>query len=190
MIVRPAKNKQENHEFYQQGLLGNYLNSWDSLSDLVNDPSFHEGKVCLRTLHEPGIQLPNYCTPIPFQNVAGTVKHWSHEYGVKYEDIRYFEPAPYTVTFQGEVRDTAELGLYIIGSKLNMMMRPALKHHPLYIYGLAAKFYLQKYMDPESYEHCQYLLSLPDLGAIEFSCFEHSLGAYNWNTIFWEVRSY
>jgi hypothetical protein len=99
------------------------------------------------------------------------------------------------ITFQGEYsEDGGQPELRYTHVKLPMLY--AFKKQSLRAVGYKARLLVQHFMDPASLET---LYELTDkhtsfsnvyVPTIEFTCYDVAVGAWNRNTVFWEVRNY
>lgn len=101
------------------------------------------------------------------------------------------------IILQGECTRRCD-GFWLHYNTKPMDMRPALKDpDSRHVGGSAAVAVLKHYMDADSYENLQRLLSEYDDGpsspwpvAVEFTVCDRPVGHLGLRTIFWEVRSY
>jgi hypothetical protein len=63
---------------------------------------------------------------------------------------------------------------------------PVMKH----AYGLLARSLVHSYMDAPSWDCLQDLFDRYPDSIVEFTVYDHRLGRFGWNTVFWEVRNY
>lgn len=92
-------------------------------------------------------------------------------------------------TINGELQ-RAECGLELHYSIQPTVMREALKI-PIDVKGLTAKYVLEHYCNPKSYDMLMELLDLYPDHVIEFTVFNKDVGVMpGHNTIVWEVRRY
>lgn len=193
-MVRTPETKQENYILYHQGYYGNHLKFWDSLDSFFLDLDAglwnRNVPVALRTVHLPGIKLPNYCSKTYPDDVTSLATRWIKEFSVKPEQIVLNEIGPdKDIVLQGEImRSEKHYDLFF--SELKMMMRPALKIAPQHACGLAAIKRVENVMDSSSYDNLHRLFDEFPEAIIEFSTYSRSVGVLNLNTVFWEVRGY
>jgi hypothetical protein len=193
-MVSTPKNKQENYELYHRGYYGNHLKFWISLEDFFIDLDTGawsvEEPVVLRTVHLPGIKLPDYCSRTKPSEVTALATRWVKDYGVKFDQIVLNEIGPdKDIVLQGEImRTERHYDLYF--STMQVMMRKALRWNPQHACGLAAIKRVEQVMDDSSFDNLHRLFDeFPD-AIIEFSTYAVPLGVLKLNTVFWEVRAY
>lgn len=111
--------------------------------------------------------------------------------GVRHSDLIIGPCAPdHRVTLQAELR-RSEHGYEMLASLMSgTNTRRSIPHLASTFTGLVAKNHLDAWMDATSRDCLDWMLETYPDSIIEFSCYDHKLGALNWNTIFWEVRNY
>lgn len=188
------QTKRENYELYHRGYYGNHLKFWSCLEDFFIDLDTGiwnpKVPVALRTVHSPGIKLPNYCSVTETDEVLNLATRWMKDFGIKSDQIVLNEIGPdREIVLQGEImRSERHYDLHF--STMKTMMRSALRYAPQHACGLAALKRVETTMDTSSFENLQRLFDEFPEGIIEFSTYSIPVGVLNLNTVFWEVRNY
>lgn len=171
-------NKTIFYKYYNRGLFGNRLRSWNSYKKLMEDP--YNGNVTIRSLKTA--YASQY--EVPKQNVLskiiGPVEHY-----------KFNESAPeHDMIVQGELM-TLPGGLYFYYSFEKLPMKVALSVCPKHDTGLIVNEILRYTCTPSSYEDILELLDTYKNHVIELSVFNKNVGILpHRNTIIWEVRLY
>lgn len=183
------KSKAEFYGLYYSHQLGNHsrlyhIKPTDTVSSVQRTVPWANHPVMVRH------RVPNspYCR---FDLSLPQYLEWIKELGLRQEEFYVNELLPdHANSLQGEVTRSydGDVNLwYSIGSGLRM--RPAYAAMKS-IDGLRARLLLKYFMDGSSHDFLQDLLvEYPD-SAIEFCCYDRSVGLMGWNTIFWEIRDY
>jgi hypothetical protein len=181
---RPVLNKRDFRRRFIRNEFGNRGPTWNSLAEY--QASGYRGLVHIRNGAVAGGQT--------FYNVGS--KNVSHVWAkaLKLQPTGWFVAAmaPHDKgTIQGEIRRSVDhLDLVYCSAKLPM--REAMNKGPISnINGVMAEQVMKYYLNSNSYEWLQYLLTAYDDHVIEFSCFSVPWGTIaNHNTVWWEVRKY
>lgn len=183
----PVLNKTDFAKRYQEGEFGNASPTWDNLRDWMDNCEL-PGKTLyhLRNRNRGGPTLYN----IPKREL---IDGWTTmlQKGVSPKDIYISAMCPTEkTTLQGEVMETGE-GLYLYYTRVAKPMREALREASSHATGLGAVSLLRTYLDANSYEWLQELLSLYPGHVVEFTSLSTCWGTLpRYNTLFWEVRYY
>ncbi len=178
-------SKEIAYKIYNQGLLFNRLNVWNSVKELLN--SGYKGTVSIR--YKGGSRGSGfYAYSVPVSEVRKVVEEWKSK-GALEERIVFNESAPDEyLTIQGEITYNPQLELFYSTEKKKM--NEALKNG-ISASGLKARIMLKHYMDPMSYADTMALLEMFPEHVIEFSTYSINLGIIpHRNTIIWEIRKY
>lgn len=194
LAASSIKTKAESIGLEMQGAFGNRLRSWNSLSELMDDP--YDGLVAIR-YKEPNSNFCQY--DVPKELVKVRVNFQIATAGAQLEKFFFNEMGPHAPTgriFQGEVMRTTEY-LYLYYSLEDMPMRPALKDHGKHATGLRALSLLRMYMESSAFEDLQVIFDTWPNAVVEFTTFSKACGHvvgresnFRRQTVFWEVREY
>lgn len=177
-------SKQQSYALWQQGAFGNKLRTWDSLTEIL--ASGYAGTVSMRYKGSAGGSF--YAYEVALANIPELQRQWVSQ-GARPELITFNESAPDAcLLIQGELMRYP--GYVLTYSCEKAKMREAMKH-PKHAQGLTAKFLLQQFCAPSSFDDLMELLDLYPDHVIEFGAYEQGLGnRAGRNTIIWEVRDY
>jgi hypothetical protein len=181
------RSKRAMYRLYEQGRLGNKLNSWSSLNDF--EASDYTGTVSLRYAGAAGGGWVAY--EVPREGVREMVGRWQTE-GASLDAVRINESAPDSqLILQGEVAEAPYYSSIVLRfSTWRGKMRDAMRFAE-HVEGVSALAILHSYLWPSSYEDIQELLGIYPGAVVEFSAYESALGCYRGrNTVIWEVRNY
>ena len=193
-MPRPVLTKQDFVRRYKQGEFGNRAPTWENVDDFMwkwDEFKERRGLYHLRSKNPGGIGWYN----LEWEDVG--VKIWLAVEGLHLprSDFYVSEMAPHAEhgTFQGELWIGLK-GLHLEYYLGHLPMRDAMKqwsNRGWILEGLSAKGFIQRCMDPWSYEWVQQLLTDYPGHIIEFSCFDCYWGTVpRRNTVIWEVRNY
>lgn len=185
--MKPVLHKRDFVLRYMNGEFGNRSPTWDNLKEFTLDrdkdgdalyhirnrvkggPTFYDLRIagvhqCWRSLVQKGIQPSSLyisqMCPTERTKIQGEVMQSEH-----YIDLWY--------------------------SKIAKPMREALALESYHVNGLTAVIQLRKYLCASSWAWMQELLENYPHHVIEFTTFDVCWGTVtNYNTVFWEVRSY
>lgn len=188
------KTKDESIGLEMEGAFGNRLRSWNSLSELLDDP--YSGLVAIR-YKEP---MSEYCEYNVRQEDLPEKLDNHVQKGAHPEKFFFNEIGPHgsesARIFQGEVMRTTEY-LYLYYATVDKPMRPALIEDGKHETGLRALSLLRKYMEPSAFEDLQAIFDIWPNAVVEFTTFSSSCGHvvgrksnFRRQTVFWEVREY
>lgn len=179
----PVKNKQDFVHRYQAGEFGNHAPTWDTASDYL--ASGYPGLVHIRNRVASGATWYNVSREeFSFQ--------WKSAVQLCSPSLLYISAmAPTEKTIlQGETVLTP-YGIHLTYTRVAKPMRQALAEESLIARGIIGVTLLRHFLCPNSYEWLQVLLDRYDSHAVEFSTYSVQWGTLpNYNTVFWEVRSY
>lgn len=180
-------NKDECYLLYNKGLFGNRALVWNSYDEILK--SGWKGNICVRG-RKTQIKREQAVYNIGLGEVPETIEKFKKQ-GISESHLGFNESMPDEhLTIQGEVMRT-QLGFSVWYSTIKTQMNPSLKKESLYVNGLKAHMLLKLYMSASSYEDLMVLLDLFPDSAIEFSCYNISVGNISGrNTVIWEVRNY
>ena len=188
-------NKKQMYELYGRGVFGNRLRSFETLTDLFDNHGDLEVIGMRYADGAIGGSTRFLMYDVPIEEVRYRVGGWVAE-GADYSKIRYSEMAPKECALiQGEVQRTP-YGLELTYSTVSgMHMREALRYDMEVATGLKAKYVLEKYLDPSSFDDLMNLLdtygNAEYSDVVEFSCYSRGLGVIpHRNCVIWEVRGY
>lgn len=183
----PINTKRKFVRLYKQGIFGNASPTWDTLEEWLD--GFNQHGRGLFHIRNRVAGRPTY-----YNLSSKELEYRWHSLACHVDPTSLYisEMAPHEVgTIQGEIQRTFR-GLELYWTSASKPMREAFEYFGGATWiGLVAKLYLQKYMDPASYEWLEYLLDAYPDHVIEFSCFERNWGTIpGRNTVWWEVRAY
>lgn len=182
-LYPPVLTKRDFVRRFRQGEFGNAGPVWDTPRDFIGVPlGERKGLYHLRN------------------RVAGGSTHYNLTYGqaldgwrdtADYRQWYVSEMAPTEKTLiQGEVLET-EKGLTLLHSRIAKPMREALAESSQSVSGIIAVSLLRSFLCPNSYDWLMTLLERYEGHVVEFSTYDTCWGTLpNFNSIFWEVRSY
>ncbi len=182
------RTKREFFQRWEAGELGNKLRTWRTPAEALASGCTPVGFRQIGTAGGGKLDI------VPREEISATADRWRSEG----RQFMICEAAPdHRATIQGEVcRPTrgSRGGLCgIIGRVINgRRMRDSIAAGDLKpVGGAQVSVLLSTYMDANSRDDLDALLERYPDAAIEFTCYEISVGCYpRRNTIFWEVRNY
>jgi hypothetical protein len=177
--------KNDFYSFYYKNPLINKLPMWENYSALLKDN--YRGKVGMR--YSKGIGRKTRFN-VSFYKIPKIIKKFEKE-GFCGDDISFVMAQPdEKIILLGELKLT-EKGIYLMYSQIKKPMKEALNEKTEHVFGLRAKFLLEKYLFPQSYSDIETLLELFPESIIEFTAYSIPFGILpNRNTIIWEIRNY
>lgn len=180
--MAPVLTKRDFVRRYAQGEFGNRAITWNTLGELF--ASDYSGLVHLRNRAIGGKTWYNI-------SPAKALRLWSSASSLDDWYCSAMAPHEYNL-LQGEVQQAWDGGLVLTYSRaLALPMRDALQASCLTATGLMVVSLLRQYLNPVSYDWLQELLDLYPGHVVEFSAFSRKWGTLpQYNTVFWEVRSY
>lgn len=190
MDYQPVLTKKDFVRRYAEGEFGNCSPTWNTLEDWLREvpntrDHFHR-KFHIRN------QIPGGSTyyNLSVINVFGT---WNElrQSGVNESTLYISEMCPTEKTLiQGEVMRSIH-GLCLYYSTIAKPMREALKEKSREATGIMASCLLKTYLCPNSLDWLHILLDRYPGHVVEFTTLSTCWGTLpNFNTLFWEVRSY
>lgn len=177
--------KAEFLERSNSGRLGNYMPSWDSPREAIEDG--HRGPVMIRSRQA---NSPHMRPDVPVED-ADRVMDGLVEQGARREDLYLTWMSPAVGR-----RINAEVwrgprGLYLNYSTDQTNVRAALEASGKHVEGAAAVEVLRWALDENSYEDVMDLLDLHPDAVVELTAFDRQIGAIpGRNGVIWEVRNY
>ena len=179
--MRAPANKSEFYRRYLSGEFGNRARDWSTWPEL-RDSGFR-GLIGIRSLYRGGPCWYN----VPIEKMEAG--EWPD--GCDPTRVNFSEMLPdQFLILQGELGRTYS-GVELHYSTVRKPMRLALKEGPRYASGSAALSIARFAMWPSSFSDLESLIEKYPDAAIEFSCYEISVGTIpHRNTVFWEVREY
>lgn len=189
MDYLPVLSKLDFVKRYAKGEFGNAAPTWNTLDEFL--ASGYKGLVHLRNRVKGGptwYNVPSDSVELCYSEAVGA--------GIDRSMIYFSAMAPTEKTvLQGEVMQTDinwnRCGLELYYTTVCKPMREALQEEAHRVSGIMASELLRLYLCPNSYEWLQVLLSRYPCHVIEFSTYSVKWGTLpNFNTVFWEVRSY
>lgn len=181
MAYPPVLSKRDFVRRYAAGEFGNHSPTWNTLEEL--QLSNYTGRLHLRNRHKPGGKgMYNL-------QMREAVLLWAVM--ANRDEFYCSGMAPHDKgTLQGELMLT-ERGPYLLYNLQKVPMRNGFAVEQRHAYGLRALSIIKTYLCPNSYEWLQILLERYPGHCVEFSSFSVNWGTLpNYNTCFWEVRSY
>lgn len=184
--LRHIKTKAEMYELYNRGAFGNRLKTWNSFEEL--EASGRETGICVR-YKKPGNKWTYFA--LDLGQVRNAIRQAVYCEGADRSLFHFNELGPDDkIILQGEVMRTHEGLVLSMNNQPNMMHRMALKD-PETVYGLEARGFLLKHLEPSSYDDLMELLEIYPDSIIEFTAYSVCVGVCRGrNTIIWEVRNY
>lgn len=194
--LSPYRTKSSFYRDYENGMLGNKLRSWKSISSLLE--SNYRGSVSVRC-DLTGFPYGKY--NVPQDEVESTCKRIIQNYanmgkrGLKVENFYFNESAPdWDLIVQGEIipyipETATRFPMHY--SRWPLPMKPALKNYGLKSVGLKSKAIIDSAANWKSRIMLEELFEAYPQSVIEFGIYKNNLGIYQgYNTIIWEIRSY
>jgi hypothetical protein len=178
-------DKRGMYELYATGGFGNRPHHWGSVDEYVNSDFAGLVGIRNRLASSPFCD----CRPHTRAAVIEQLMNWRRD-GLDWSTVVINETAPHWIqTINAEVMRTTD-GIYVRWSPVQKVMREALAELSYHWTGLRALLLLQQRCDAPSYDNLVDLLDRYPEHIVELSAFTRSVGIWNWNTIFWEVRLY
>lgn len=184
-------SKEEMYSLQRRSVLGNYLPSytWDEFLEMKP-----KGNFGFRHRRKVGSSL--FRRGMSEKQVAEYVRTLIKAGEISMEDVLISLDTSLVDSkrvLQGEVTRGLSFGLTLVYSRLfsTFTCREEMRQPDLTVlHGLRAYATLKTFLDAESYEWMMQLCDdYPD-AVVEFTTFSCPVGAFGWNTIFWEIRDY
>lgn len=186
---QPVLTKRDFVRRFQLGEFGNCGPVWDTFDDFANDRlskggQRFDGLIHMRNRKAGGDTIYN----IPPERVLDI---WQENNGWAGGWYLALMAPHHNNLIQGEIQ-RLPTGLELFYStERGSPMRYALASSGQRAYGIIVVSLLKHYLCPNSYDWLMELLDNYDGHVVEFSCFDCNWGTIpNYNTVFWEVRSY
>ena len=184
-------SKKEMYDLQHRGLLGNYLPIWSWRDFFEYGP---EGNYGFRHRTQTGSPLfrrgMNRAQVIDYVSRLLFIGRISEQDVVISQDTSLYDDCR---TLQGETMRSDRGVLFAHSGKIgtDLTCREEMRQDSLVeVVGLHVKCLFQQYLDEQSYDWMQELLSMYPDAVVEFTSFSCGVGIFGWNTIFWEVRNY
>lgn len=180
-------SKPEYYHLARQGLLGNTIRQWtvEEFCRIVQtSPGSVPRRVAVRGRTPACAKYQGY----DLTHGQAITRCW--QAGFRGHQVFIDEQAPdHRCLIKGEVMRDERYWYMRYDCTPGLRMReayPIMKH----AWGLTVECLLKHFMDASSWDCLQDLFDRYPEACVEFSVYDHAVGHYQWNTVFWEVRNY